>query len=359
MVTPPVVLALLLGLLPQAADNLVLVTLDGLRWQEVFAGADSAVINVMSDTARASRLREGYWRSGPEPRRQALMPFLWGTVALQGQILGDRYAGGGMRVTNGLRFSYPGYNELLTGWPDRRIDSNAKVPNPNVTVLEWLHRQSGFRGRMAVFSTWDVFPYIVNEARSGIPVNAGWEPIEAAPPTQRQRVLNNVMAGITRLWEGERYDALTWEAAREYLERARPRVLYVALGETDDWAHEGRYELYLEAAHRADTFIHQLWEWLQSDPQYQGRTALLITTDHGRGSTPRNWTDHGRRVEEADWIWAAAIGPQIPATGSRADVTGATQSQVAATIAALLGLDYVEADQRVAPPLPILRPRRD
>lgn len=286
------------------------------------------------------------------------MPFLWGTVAAQGQLIGDRFSGGGMRVTNGLRFSYPGYNEMLSGWADRRIDSNDKVPNPNVTVLEWLNRQPAFRGRVAVFGTWDVFPFIINEERSGVLVNAGFELIQAARLTERQRALNDVMAGITRMWESERYDALTWHVAREHLLRARPRALYVALGETDDWAHEGRYDLYLAAARRADAFLSDLWEWLQSDPGYRGRTSLLITTDHGRGSTPSNWTDHGRRVEEADWVWAAAIGPNVPAVGPRSDVTGATQSQVAATIAALLGLDYVDADQRVAPPLPVLRARR-
>ncbi|MGI8992391.1 MAG: hypothetical protein ACR2I2_22775, partial [Bryobacteraceae bacterium] len=41
-------------------------------------------------------------------------------------------------VTNGLNFSYPGYSETLCGFADPRIKSNDKVPNPNVTVLEWL-----------------------------------------------------------------------------------------------------------------------------------------------------------------------------------------------------------------------------
>ena len=64
--------------------------------------------------------------------------------------------------------------------------------------------------------------------------------------------------------------------ALEYLKKNRPRVLYVMLGETDEWAHGRRYDLYLDAAWRNDRFIQRLWEAAQSLPEYAGRTALLI-----------------------------------------------------------------------------------
>ena len=127
-----------------------------------------------------------------------------------------------MRVTNGRKFSYPGYQEMLAGYPDSAIDSNAKTPNANVTVLEWLLTRPGLAGRVAVFGTWDVFPFIVNEERSGIPVNAGWEPLVLRVPTPGQALLNTLMETLPRIWEGERYDALTYQAAREYVIAERP-----------------------------------------------------------------------------------------------------------------------------------------
>ena len=68
-----------------------------------------------------------------------LFPFLWTTVAARGQIFGNQTQGSVAKVTNGLAFSYPGYNEMLTGHPDPRINSNEFGPNPNTSVFEWLN----------------------------------------------------------------------------------------------------------------------------------------------------------------------------------------------------------------------------
>ena len=82
------------------------------------------------------------------------MPFLWSTLAANGTLFGNGDAGNTVRVTNDQLFSYPGYNEILTGQPDPAIDSNAKINNENVTVLEWINRQPGFEGQVAAFGSW-------------------------------------------------------------------------------------------------------------------------------------------------------------------------------------------------------------
>jgi len=131
-------------------------------------------------------------------------------------------------------------------------------------------------------------------------------------------------------------------------------VLYVMLGETDEWAHGRRYDLYLDAAERNDRFIRRLWEAAQSMPEYANRTALVLSTDHGRGDTGKDWTDHGRKVPAAERIWMAVMGPGVPSLGLRSDIT-VTQSQFAATIASLLGEDYVKAQPKAAAPLDLGR----
>jgi hypothetical protein len=55
----------------------------------------------------------------------------------------------------------------LCGFADPRIASNDKIPNPNVTVLEWLHNKPEFRGKVAAFGAWDTFPAIFNAERPG------------------------------------------------------------------------------------------------------------------------------------------------------------------------------------------------
>jgi len=144
---------------------------------------------------------------------------------------------------------------------------------------------------------------------------------------------------------------VTQQAAKEYLLKHRPRVLYVGLGETDEWAHARRYDLYLEAANRSDRYLKELWDLLQSLPQYQGTTTLVVTTDHGRG-VGRDWINHSASVDGAESIWIAALGQSVPSLGVRENVE-TTQSQIAATLAQLVGIDYSKAFAQAAPPLPL------
>jgi len=88
-----------------------------------------------------------------------------------------------------------------------------------------------------------------------------------------------------------------------------------------------------------DANLAALWSAVQSHPQYRGRTTLIFTADHGRGATPRDWTDHGKDVRGAEQTWLAVIGPGARALGE-ARGTRNTESQIAATVAAALGLDY-------------------
>ena len=90
---------------------------------------------------------------------------------------------------------------------------------------------------------------------------------------------------LPRYWEYGPFDAPIVYAALESMRSQRPRVLYVMLGEGDEWAHEGKYDLYLDATRRADAFIQRIWDAAQSMDGYAGRTSLILTTDHGRGDT--------------------------------------------------------------------------
>lgn len=332
----------------QKTENILLITYDGLRWQEVFDGVDETMLNPRTGAVKdIPSVRREFWAEAAEERRAKLLPFFWETIAKHGQVYGDPEHDSEVTVTNGRYFSYPGYNEILTGKADHGIASNAKRPNKNVTVLEWLNQQPKFTGRVAAFCSWDVFPYIINEERSGVPVNAGWEPLPGE--AQRTKWLNRMANEIPQYWGGVRYDVFTFEGALDHLKRRKPRVLYVGFGETDDWAHSGRYDLYLDSARRTDAYVRRLWETMQSMPQYRGKTTLIMTTDHGRGNTPDDWNGHGADTPGSERIWMAVMGPDTPAKGH---VSGDyRQDQVAATVAALLGLDYAAALSEAGDPL--------
>jgi len=343
-------LAASLALGAPRTGNVILVTFDGLRWQEVFKGADPQLMTEINEK-HFGQVQKMFWRSRPEERRQALLPFLWGTVAKQGQIFGHTNRGSIVHLTNGRKFSYPGYQEMLCGFPDDRITSNGAGPNPNVTVLEWLAGKPAFAGRVACIASWATMGDIINRERGRVFVNAGTEVLRFPGSGERVEWLNAVMRDTLPPWEEVRWDSLTHQVALEYLRAQKPRVLHVAFDETDDWAHDGNYERVLRSAHQADNLIQQLWAAAQLMEQYRGKTTLIVTTDHGRGEPPTAWRDHGPRVIGAEYIWLAAMGPDTPALGERTNHAPLTQAQIAATLAALLGEDYAAAQPKAGRPI--------
>lgn len=338
---------------PPQTKNVIFVMLDGLRWQEVFAGPEESLLNLeRGGVTRVPSIRERFWRDTLEERRAALMPFVWNVVAKEGQLLGNQFQGSVARVANDKHFSYPGYNEVLCGFPDSWVASNDKIPNRNHTVFEWLHEKPEFQGRVAAFSSWDVFPFIFNTERSGIPVNAGLAPLTGVDDSPQVELLNKLIVSTTLDGETTRPDALTFQAAMEYLKAKKPRLLFISFDETDAQGHAGRYDRLLASAHKNDAFLRELWETVQSMPEYRGSTSLVITTDHGRGDAPEGWKNHSIRIPGSEFIWVGLLGPDTPALGVRENIDPITQGQVAATVAALLGYDYPAAVPQAAPPIP-------
>ena len=114
-----------------------------------------------------------------------------------------------------------------------------------------------------------------------------------------------------------------------------------------------------QSARSVDGFIAEIWNIMQAMPEYRGSTTFLITADHGRGHDLEGWKDHGDDVEGSSEIWIAALGHDTPARGERIQCDPVTQSQIAATIAELLGYDHGKAFSSAAAPLSdVVVPRR-
>ncbi len=339
---------------PRQTRNVVLIVSDGLRWQEVFSGADPLLLNdekAGGSWTPLAELRQKYWAEDPAERRRLLLPFLWSTVAADGQLFGNQLEGSRVQVTNGIRISYPGYNEMLTGSADPRIGSNEFGPNPNITVFEWLNDLPQFHGAVEVFGTWSVFADIFNEPRSHLPVHAGATVVDRRDRSARGRLFEELYLTTTRLEGSNPFDSFLHVALRDHLRRHHPRVLFVGYGDTDLWAHVGRYDLVLEAAHSFDQFVGELWRQMQSMPEYRGKTTFILTADHGRGSGAVDWKDHGVAQAGSENIWIAVIGPDTPPLGERRDVAPLTQGQLAATVAAFVGQDFRGVGRAAAAPV--------
>jgi phosphopentomutase/2,3-bisphosphoglycerate-independent phosphoglycerate mutase family metalloenzyme len=361
-------LALCAGAPPAPADtpvplktrNVVLLVSDGLRWQEIFTGADPQLLNEKNGGIwdKEEDLKRAFWRDDVNERRKLLFPFIWSTVAAHGQIFGNQTKGSVARVTNTYWFSYPGYNEMLSGHADPRVNSNEFGPNPNVTVFEWLNGLPDLHGQLAVFATWDTFKDIFNVARSHLPLQVGWDLPYKGEVNARQGLMNELYRTTTRLEDTDVYDSFLQIPLMDSFARAQPRVLFVGYGETDNWGHMGRYDLLLHAAHAFDHYVEQLWNALQSLPAYRDQTTFILTADHGRGSGPVEWKEHGVEEQGSQNIWIAVMGPDTAPLGERSHTGEVHQAQIAATIAALLGKDYRQAVPQAAPPIEEVLARR-
>lgn len=334
-------------------ENVIVITTDGLRWQELFEGMDSAIaVNraFVHGSSDSSHVFSTYWSDEPTDRRKKLLPFFWSTIADEGQVYGNRKLGNKVDCANPYWFSYPGYNEIFTGYPDTTVNSNEHPPNKHITVLEYINRQPGFEGQVAAFAAWGAFDRILNKERCGFPVVSAFSFTGGNNPTEKETLLNNMLRDSYKPFgTGECLDVFTHYMALEYLQQKQPRVLFIGYGETDEWAHHGNYKDYLDATYQWDQWLKQIWEYVQSSPKYKDKTALFITTDHGRGDIDKNkWTGHGSgSVEDSYEIWMAVLGPGLTATGEAKGTMQLYQQQSAQTIANLLGLTY-KADHPIA-----------
>ncbi len=320
--------------------NIIIITTDGFRWQEVFTGADSLLINNEKYTADTSFTKQMYWDETPENRRKKLLPFFWNIIASKGQLYGNRFFNNRVNMKNPYKISYPGYNEILTGYADLFVTKNRPVKNKNRNILEYLNAQPDYKGKVAAFTSWDIFPFIINEDRSKFQVNSGYEML-ADDSTIINHKINQVQE-IVNEKTGTRHDLLTYISAREYLQAHHPRVLFLGFGETDEEAHKGNYGAYLQKAAMADKMIGDLFLYIQSDSFYKDNTTIIITTDHGRGNTAGTWNTHSTFINGSGETWLAIIGPDIIPAGEMKEEQQSYGNQLAATIALLLGekFDY-------------------
>jgi len=335
--------------------HVVLVTLDGVRVQELFGGMDPVIADAPAADSGIYDMavtKGRWWRETPAARREALMPFFWKTLVPAGMLLGNQEKGSKVTVQNDQWFSYPGYSEMMTGEPHSEVKSNDFVRYPHRTVLEHAREALGLEhAEVAQIGSWDGLKYAASSRDGAFFMNGGRDAVPAGLSTPEIDLYVDLRRQVQQFWEETTSDVLTYRIAREYLRKNRPRVTWIGIGQSDDWAHARRYDLVLDYLHIADGLLADLWQTLQSMEPYRGRTTLIVTTDHGRGRTPADWAEHDAGIQGSQDIWIAIIGPDTPATGEARNVAGVTQGTVAATMLQHLGLDWKAFNPDAAPPV--------
>ena len=338
-------------------EKLILVTLDGVRCEELFYGLDDTVMKHFANKKKLETIPtyRKFWADTAKERRETLMPFFWKTLMVKnGSIIGNEKLGSVVHLKNRWRVSYPGYSEILTGVvDDKKIRNNSPVYNPNRTVLESLqqHLGLGFH-QVAAFASWNVMRFIVQQSEDTIFTNSGFEAYEST--NEIVRALSKLQFETKTPWDSVRSDGFTFRFAMEHLRSYRPDVLFLALGESDDWAHEKRYDRVLEAIHQSDAYLGRLWKWIESQKGYAGKTTLIITTDHGRGRTPFTWQSHNDKLPGARNTWIAIASPDVAKRGEWSHHRRIQTGEVASTFARFGGLNFQDVNSSAAKPIEFL-----
>lgn len=337
---------------PPKSKNLVLILIDGYRWQELFHGAEYDLLtNPEYNTMDSLKRMKEFWSDKVNERRAKLMPFTWNYIAKHGQIYGDRDLGNEVNVRNPYWISYPGRAEVLSGFVDLKVNSNSYGINTNPNVLEFLNHQKGYEGKAVTFACWSATGRCLNKPNSKMLINVPWknpednsitwENIEGNHLTNEERLANEIQHYAPKIFgDDERLDFEVYALAKSYIQAKHPKVIYIDFGDTDEYAHEDKYDHYLLDAHNLDAMIEKLWEMMQKDPYYKDNTVFYVVPDHGRGIGDE-WTSHGSSIPHSNETWLMVWGAGIQRLGVVKTHEQIYQEQYAATVAKILGFNYM------------------
>jgi bisphosphoglycerate-independent phosphoglycerate mutase (AlkP superfamily) len=170
----------------------------------------------------------------------------------------------------------------------------------------------------------------------------GFEDYSTISVSPQAKLLSSMTKESFRVFgEVEVLDLFMHYQALDYLKTNKPKALFISYGETDEFAHEGHYGHYLNAAHQFDAWVSDIWKFVESDPLYKGKTTILITTDHGRGNLIKSqWTSHGQEVKDSHEIWFAMLGAKVEALGEVKLKAQVYQKDLIHRVSQLMGLKF-------------------
>lgn len=313
---------------PKTYENLIVVTLDGLNWIEVFEQEDVFDIENLKPIAN---------------------------------IYGDRNKDNKVNVANLSKQSYPGYHELFTGNTEVIVNNNL-IDSPHKSVLKYINEQTGYEDVNVIvtglsefaphlFADED-FPIITNNYgrfRGKTFVNPLENPDFITDPdvngvidimqalNEVQSEANDMHPNIESYGEGgnnEESELMMYLMARKLLEKVNPKVLVMQFVMTDHFAHLNRIDDYKKAARNTGYFIHDLINFVNNSNFYKDNTAIMIVPDHGR--------DVNNMVNHSGDSFMILVTPDTD-KGIIEENKQYSNEQMAQTMASLLGFEYTES----------------
>jgi hypothetical protein len=173
----------------------------------------------------------------------------------------------------------------------------------------------------------------------------GWNVFDAADrlDPRVQGTIEAAIAGFVRAGGPTSGDELTFFMTREVMRKFSPRLLVVAFSDVEA-AHFGSYALHVAGIRTADRLAFQLWQEVQANPAYRGKTTMIILPEFGRdpdGSSTNGFFNHRANDDSTRDTWMMALGSGI----NKPQVVGRPiyHVDVCPTLAGLLGCRSLES----------------
>ena len=255
-------------------DSVIIVALDGTRWQDVFGD-------------------------------EALMPTLHRWMTTDG--VGFGAPGHGEVWASGPNYvSLPGYTEILTGRTSACHDNYCR----RVAVPTLVDQITSVGGDAAVVSSWELIERAAAREPTRATLSAGRHVVGRTDGIDESVLAEGRKSEAYPGIDDYRPDALTARTALSLLDKRLPRLAFFGLGDTDEYAHHNDHEHYTQALRAADAFFSEL------EKRITPRTVVFVTADHGRSA---GFTDHGGGYRESGRVWLAVRAPCLSARGLQND----------------------------------------
>lgn len=301
-------------------SNVILLMLDGVRWQEVFHGTDP-------------ELDEG-------DSEQVIFKNLFQDLGANDFLTGDKTMGNEMSVSNDVYISLPAYQSIMAGYTQSCLSNSCGRISVETVGERILREMNLSKYQVATISSWNKIPHSVEHIEGKTFVNAGQTPLLDETNDPETAEINRRQMADAPPWHDARLDKYTFAHAMNYLKKHQPRFLFISLNDSDEWGHKGHYKNYVSSLRQYDEWIASLIKTLQQMGEYGKSTTLLITTDHGRGDG-KNWKHHSALYPASEFIWLYGRNPLLK--GHQGVLPqNYTHIDIRPTIEATLGLSPIE-----------------
>lgn len=248
---------------PYKTEHVVIIVMDGARYQETFGNGELTYIPNMA------------------------------TMSLDGSIC-TNFHNPIFTFTNG------GHAAMTTGVDEFINNSGFQYPTFPSIFQYWRQATGAPQTKCWIVSSKDKL-FVLSNCDN------------AADSSYDNQFMASYDCGVNGPFTGYRADSTTFNRAMNIFNLHHPDLMLINFKEPDASGHAANWSGYLNGIIQGDLYVKQIWDYLQSDPYYAGTTTLFVTNDHGRHDDGHldGYVSHGDNCEGCKHIMLLAMGPDF------------------------------------------------